>query len=63
MNIELFKTDAKRTSTILYLIFSVITLGIYECFWVFSRKRSLNKIAESKISDALVIIYLITSSI
>ena len=61
MNIELFKTNAKRNPTILYLIFSVITLGIYPWFWVFSRKNSLNKIAGSKISDALVIIYLITS--
>ena len=61
MNIELFKTNAKRNPTILYLIFSVITLGIYQWFWVFSRKNSLNKIAGSKISDALVIIYLITS--
>ena len=63
MNIELFKTNAKRNPTILYLIFSVITLGIYQWFWVFSRKNSLNKIAGSKISDGLVIVYLITSII
>ena len=64
MNFELFKTNFwKRNPTILYLIFSVITLGIYPWFWVFSRKNSLNKIAGSKISDGLVIVYLITSII
>ena len=61
MNIELFKKNLKRNPTILFLIFSLITLGIYQWFWVFSRKKSLNKIAESKINDALVIIYLIIS--
>ena len=64
MKIELFKTNfRKRTPTILFIIFSVITLWIYQWFWIFSRKNSLNKIAGSKISDGLVIVYLITSII
>lgn len=60
MKIEFFKTNLKRNPTILYIIFSIITLGIYQFFWVFSRKKSLNQISESKINDALVIIYVIT---
>ena len=47
MNIELFKTNAKRNPTILYIIFTVITLTIYPLFWVFSRKKILNQLTES----------------
>ena len=63
MTKELFKTKIKKVDTLEYIVYSVITLGVYQWYWVFSRKDSLNKIAGSKISDALVIIYLITSSI
>ena len=63
MNIELFKNNLKRIPTILLIIFSIITLGIYQCFWVHSRKKSLNQITVTKINDALVIIYIITFSL
>ena len=61
MNIELFKTNVKRNPTILFIIFSVITLGIYQWFWIFSRKNSLNKIAGSKINESLPVIFVIIS--
>ena len=61
MNIELFKTTAKRNPTILYIIFSVITLSIYPWFWVFSRKKILNQLTESKITESLPAFFVITS--
>ena len=61
MNIELFKTNAKRNPTILYIIFTVITLSIYPWFWVFSRKKILNQLTESKITESLPAIFVITS--
>ena len=61
MNIELFKTNAKRNPTILYIIFTVITLSIYPWFWVFSRKKILNQLTESKITESLPVIFVITS--
>ena len=61
MNIELFKTNVKRNPTILFIIFSVITLGIYIFYWVFSRKNSLNLISETKLNNAVVIIYFISA--
>ena len=62
MNIELFKTNFwKRNPTILFIIFSVITLGIYIFYWVFSRKNSLNLISETKLNNAVVIIYFISA--
>jgi len=61
MNIELFKTTAKRNPTILYIIFTVITLTIYPLFWVFSRKKILNQLTESKINESLPSFFVITS--
>ena len=61
MNIELFKTTAKRNPTILYIIFTVITLTIYPLFWVFSRKKILNQLTESKINESLPAFFVITS--
>ena len=61
MNIELFKTNAKRNPTILYIIFTVITLSIYPWFWVFSRKKILNQLTESKITESLPVIFVITA--
>ena len=61
MNIELFKTTAKRNPTILYIIFTVITLTIYPLFWVFSRKKNLNQLTESKINESLPAFFVITS--
>ena len=61
MNIELFKTNAKRNPTILYIIFTVITLSIYPWFWVFSRKKILNQLTESKINESLPAFFVITS--
>ena len=61
MNIELFKTNVKRNPTILFIIFSVITLGIYIFYWVFSRNNSLNLISETKLNNAVVIIYFISA--
>ena len=61
MNIELFKTNAKRNPTILYIIFTVITLTIYPLFWVFSRKKILNQLTESKINESLPAFFVITS--
>ena len=61
MNIELFKTNAKRNPTILYIIFTVITLSIYPWFWVFSRKKILNQLTESKITESLPAFFVITS--
>ena len=61
MNIELFKTNAKRNPTILYIIFTVITLSIYPWFWIFSRKKILNQLTESKITESLPVIFVITS--
>ena len=61
MNIELFKTNAKRNPTILYIIFTVITLTIYPLFWVFSRKKILNQLTESKITESLPAFFVITS--
>ena len=61
MNIELFKTTAKRNPTILYIIFTVITLSIYPWFWVFSRKKILNQLTESKINESLPAFFVITS--
>ena len=59
MNIELFKTIAKRNPTILFIIFSVITLSIYQWFWVFSRKKIINQLTESKITESLPAIMII----
>ena len=61
MNIELFKTNAKRNPTILYIIFTVITLSVYPWFWVFSRKKILNQLTESKINESLPAFFVITS--
>ena len=61
MNIELFKTNAKRNPTILYIIFTVITLTIYPWFWVFSRKKIINQLTESKINESLPAFFVITS--
>ena len=61
MNIELFKTNAKRNPTILYIIFTVITLSVYPWFWVFSRKKILNQLTESKITESLPVIFVITA--
>ena len=61
MNIELFKTNAKRNPTILYIIFTVITLSIYPWFWVFSRKKILNQLTESKINESLPVLFVITA--
>ena len=61
MNIELFKTNAKRNPTILYIIFTVITLTIYPWFWVFSRKKILNQLTESKINESLPAFFVIAS--
>ena len=61
MNIELFKTTAKRNPTILYIIFTVITLTIYPWFWVFSRKKIINQLTESKITESLPAFFVITS--
>ena len=61
MNIELFNTTAKRNPTILYIIFTVITLTIYPLFWVFSRKKILNQLTESKINESLPSFFVITS--
>jgi len=35
MKIELFKTNVKRNPTIIFIIISVITLGIYIFYWVY----------------------------
>jgi hypothetical protein len=59
MNIELFKTIAKRNPTILFIIFSIITLGIYPLFWVISRKKIINQLTESKITESLPTIMII----
>ncbi|SVD82627.1 uncharacterized protein METZ01_LOCUS435481, partial [marine metagenome] len=61
MNIELFKTNAKRNPTILFIIFSLITLTIYQWFWVFSRKKIINQLTESKINESLPAFFVITS--
>ena len=60
MSIELFKTSTKRNSTFLYIIFQVITFKFYEYFWMFSRINYLNKISKSKISYALVKLFIIS---
>lgn len=59
MNIELFNKTSKRNPTILFIIFTIITLGIYQLFWVFSRTDSLNNITKSKINGALPFFYLL----
>ena len=61
MNIELFKTSVKRNHTILFIIYSVITLTIYLWFWVFSRKKIINQLTESKINESLPAFFVITS--
>ena len=61
MNIELFKTNVKRNPTILFIIFSIVTLGFYFFYWIFSRKNSLNLISETKLNNAVVIIYFISA--
>ena len=61
MNIELFKTNAKRNPTILFIIFSLITLTIYQWFWVFSRKKIINQLTESKINQSLPVIFVIAA--
>ena len=61
MNIELFKTSVKRNHTILFIIYSVITLTIYLWFWVFSRKKIINQLTESKITESLPAFFVITS--
>ena len=60
MNIELFKTSVKRNHTILFIIYSVITLTIYLWFWVFSRKKIINQLTESKINESLPVLFVIT---
>ena len=57
MNIELFKTSVKRNHTILFIIYSVITLTIYLWFWVFSRKKIINQLTESKINESLPVLF------
>ena len=59
MNIELVNHNLKRNPTILFIIFSIITIGIYQIFWVFSRTDSLNNISKSKLNDALPFLYLL----
>ena len=61
MNIELFKTRVKRNHTILFIIYSVITLTIYLWFWVFSRKKIINQLTESKINESLPVIFVIAA--
>ena len=61
MNIELFKTITKRNPTILFIIFSVITFSIYPWFWVFSRKKIINQLTESKITESLPAIMIIAA--
>ena len=61
MNIELFKTSVKRNHTILFIIYSVITLTIYLWFWVFSRKKIFNQLTESKINESLPVIFVIAA--
>ena len=61
MNIELFKTSVKRNHTILLIIYSVITLTIYLWFWVFSRKKIINQLTESKINEFLPVLFVITA--
>ena len=61
MNIELFKTSVKRNHTILFIIYSVITLTIYLWFWVFSRGKIINQLTESKINESLPVIFVIIS--
>ena len=61
MNIELFKTGVKRNHTILFIIYSVITLTIYLWFWVFSRKKIINQLTESKINESLPVIFVIAA--
>tara|TARA_B100001105_G_C22066199_1_gene304509 strand:+ start:27 stop:554 length:528 start_codon:yes stop_codon:yes gene_type:complete len=61
MNIELFKTSVKRNHTILFIIYSVITLTIYLWFWVFSRKKIINQLTESKINESLPVLFVITA--
>ena len=61
MNIELFKTSVKRNHTILFIIYSVITLTIYLWFWVFSRKKIINQLTESKINESLPVIFVIAA--
>ena len=61
MNIELFKTSVKRNHTILFIIYSVITLTIYLWFWVFSRKNIINQLTESKITESLPAFFVIIS--
>jgi len=63
MNIELFKTNAKRNPTILFIVFSLITLSIYHWFWVFSRKKIINQLTDSKINESLPAFFVITSII
>ena len=61
MNIVLFKTSVKRNHTILFIIYSVITLTIYLWFWVFSRKKIINQLTESKINESLPVLFVITA--
>ena len=61
MNIELFKTSVKRNHTILFIIYSVITLTIYLWFWVFSREKIINQLTESKINESLPVLFVITA--
>ena len=61
MNIELFKSIVKRNHTILFIIYSIITLTVYLWFWVFSRKKIINQLSESKINEALPAIFVIAA--
>ena len=47
--------------TILFIIYSVITLTIYLWFWVFSRKKIINQLTESKINESLPVLFVITA--
>ena len=49
----------KRFSAWAVFVLSVITLGIYAYFWLFSRTKTINKVHENPISSALMICFLI----
>ena len=59
MNIDLFKSSVKRNHTILFIFYTMITLNVYLWFWVFSRKKIINKLSESKIDESLPVIFII----
>lgn len=50
----------KRSSVVATILLSIVTLGIYYIYWLYTRTASINMVCQNKISNGFIILAIIS---